>query len=601
MTIQDLRTAQSCTSGVVSHLNVLMQNFDIIRRATLCVALALCGSAAVADAQQRPAPLPRKYVGPPTVAEITAGDLMTRIYKFADDSMMGRASGTIYNDMGTAYIESEVRRLGLQPAGDNGTYFQKVPIYSRQLDSSSTITIEGTTFKAGVDFVTSPTDGFSRPIESAQVIFVGPWIDTTANIPADSVRGKVLIFTPGGLPPGADAGKFVSSNGFQKWTEMRDASASYFIVAGETLSPTLVRGAMTGSGPVLLQDTVAIRVNVTRAMAEALLGGPPSAWKNRMVGKTIAGSIRFIDTALPGRNVVAILPGSDPKLKGQYVAIGAHNDHIGFRTQGPLDHDSVKAYMQVVRPQGADSPNRPANAEEVARVRALVDSLRGINSPRVDSIYNGADDDASGSMTVLEIAEAFAKGSQKPKRSIIFVWHTGEERGLWGASYFTAHPPVPRDSIVGQLNMDMVGRGAASDVTGEDIEGKLLKGGEGYVQLIGSRRLSTGMGDLLESINKEKKFGLRFDYAMDANAHPQNIYCRSDHYEYAKFGIPITFITTGGHSDYHQVTDEPQYLEYPHMTVIAQFVYESALTIANLDHRLKVDKPKPDPKGSCIQ
>jgi hypothetical protein len=88
---------------------------------------------------------------------------------------------------------------------------------------------------------------------------------------------------------------------------------------------------------------------------------------------------------------------------------------------------------------------------------------------------------------------------------------------------------------------------------------------------------------------------------MDANGHQQNIYCRSDHYEYAKYGIPITFITTGGHADYHQVTDEPQYIEYPHMTVIAQFVYESAMQIANLDHRLKVDKPKPDPRGTCIQ
>jgi hypothetical protein len=403
------------------------------------------------------------------------------------------------------------------------------------------------------------------------------------------------------MPPGANIRQFIASNGFAKWSAMRAAAAGYLVVAGDALPPSALRAAFASTAPVLLQDTVALSGTITRSMAEALLGAPASEWKNRMAGKTIKPSIQFIDTSLPGRNVIAILPGSDPKLKNQYVAIGAHNDHIGFRRQGPLDHDSVKAYMQVVRPQGADSPNRPPTAEESARIRTLIDSLRAVNSPRLDSIYNGADDDGSGSMTVLEIAEALAKGSQKPKRSIIFVWHTGEEAGLWGASYFTAYPTVPRDSIVGQLNMDMVGRGTASDVTGEDLEGKLLKGGEGYLQLIGSRRLSTEMGDLLESINKEKKFGLRFDYAMDANAHPQNIYCRSDHYEYAKFGIPITFITTGGHSDYHQVTDEPQYIDYPHMTVVAQFIYESALTIANLDHRLKVDKPKPDPKGTCVQ
>jgi hypothetical protein len=160
---------------------------------------------------------------------------------------------------------------------------------------------------------------------------------------------------------------------------------------------------------------------------------------------------------------------------------------------------------------------------------------------------------------------------------------------------------VPRDSIVGQLNMDMVGRGGANDVTGEDLDGKELKGGEGYVQLIGSRRLSNEMGDLIEAVNTDKKLGLRFDYAMDANGHPQNIYCRSDHYEYAKFGIPVTFFTTGGHADYHQVTDEPQYVDYPHMTQVARLVYESAMRIGNLDHRLVVDKPKPDPKGTCVQ
>jgi hypothetical protein len=574
-----------------------MHNF-LLGRVLPLAALAALIPVATAESQ-RAAPLPRKYVGPPTVAEITAGDLMTRVYKFADDSMMGRPVGTPYNDMGTAYIESEVRRLGLQPAGDNDTFFQKLPLYTRNLDSASTITVGETTFKAGIDFTASAA-GFTQPFQSARVLFVGAWVDTTTNIPIDSVRGKVLVYTPGGLAPGSDVGKFVASNGYRHWLEMQANAAAFVIVIGESLTPQALRSAFSSTAPVFLQDTVPMRINVTKAMAEAMLGAPAAAWTNRLAGKELSASVRFTDTSLPGRNVVAVLPGSDPKLKGQYIAIGAHNDHVGLRQQ-PVDHDSLKAFMQVVRPQGADSPNRPATAEEWTRVQTILDSLRAINSPRLDSINNGADDDASGSMTVLEIAELFAKGPQKPKRSMLFVWHTGEEMGLWGANYFTAHPTVPRDSIVAQLNMDMVGRGAASDVTGEDLEGKLLRGGEGYVQLIGSRRLSTEMGDLLETVNTEKKLGLRFDYAMDANGHPQNIYCRSDHYEYAKYGIPVTFISTGGHADYHQVTDEPQYIEYPHMTQVAQFVFESAMAIANLDHRLKVDKPKPDPKGSCVQ
>ena len=575
-----------------------MRNHLSVRTAPLLAAACSLLLSANAEAQND-RPLPRKYAGPPTVTDITAGDLMTRVYKFADDSMMGRQVGSIYNDMGTAYIESEVRRLGLQPAGDNGTFFQKLPLVTRNLDSASTITIGETTFRAGVDFTASAT-GFARPLTSASVVFIGPWVDTTANIPIDDARGKVLVFLPGGVPPGTDVQKFVTSNGYIHWQAMRAVAAANVMVVGEQLPPQVTRAAFHATGTTFLEDSVPMSLNVTRTVAEAMLGAAPSAWTNKLAGKTLSASVRFNDVSKPGRNVVAILPGTDPKLKGQYVAIGAHNDHIGFRTR-PVDHDSVKVFMQVVLPQGADSDPRPATAEEVTRIRTMLDSLRAINPPRPDSINNGADDDASGSMTVLEIAELMAKGTQKPKRSILFVWHTGEEAGLWGANYFTANPTVSRDSIVGQLNMDMVGRGGPKDITGEDVEGKLLQGGQGYVQLIGSRRLSTEMGDMIEAINKEKNYGLKFDYANDANGHPQNIYCRSDHYEYAKFGIPVTFITTGGHSDYHQVTDEPQYLDYPHMTNIAKFVHETAMRIANLDRRLVVDKPKPDPKGTCIQ
>ena len=158
------------------------------------------------------------------------------------------------------------------------------------------------------------------------------------------------------------------------------------------------------------------------------------------------GALKWDETPAPGRNVIAILPGTDPKLKGEYVAIGAHNDHVGFN-HAPVDHDSLRAFNTVVRPKGADEPSRPATAEEQAKIRVILDSLRKVNKPRLDSIYNGADDDGTGSVSVLEIAEAFSKAATKPKRSLIFVWHAGEEKGLWGSQYFTDHPTVPRDSI----------------------------------------------------------------------------------------------------------------------------------------------------------
>ncbi len=216
----------------------------------------------------------------------------------------------------------------------------------------------------------------------------------------------------------------------------------------------------------------------------------------------------------------------------------------------------------------------------------------------MDSISNGADDDGTGSVSVLEIAEAFAKGPIKPKRSIIFIWQMGEEHGLWGSEYFSNHPTtMSRDSIIADLNIDMVGRGEATDVTGaaKDVDpatGVVLHGAPNYVQLVGSRRLSTEFGDIAEAVNKTEKTPLLFDYSMDANGHPQNIYCRSDHANYARYNIPVIFFTTGGHADYHQVTDEPEYIRYQHMAMVDQLIFDIAVKVADLDHRVVVDKAR---------
>jgi Zn-dependent M28 family amino/carboxypeptidase len=193
---------------------------------------------------------------------------------------------------------------------------------------------------------------------------------------------------------------------------------------------------------------------------------------------------------------------------------------------------------------------------------------------------------------VLEIAELLAKGPARPKRSILFVWHTAEEMGLLGAKWFTQNPTVARDSIVAHVNLDMIGRGTAADRP---------DGGPGYLQAIGSRRLSTELGDLVERVNTEGNHGMEFDYTYDTDGHPANYYCRSDHYMYARFGIPIAFFTTGSHPDYHQLTDEPQYIDYDKMTRVTRFIGDVVLTVADLDHRVVVDKPKPDPYGVCKQ
>ncbi len=371
-----------------------------------------------------------------TAAAISATDLRSRLYAYADDSMMGRESGTIGNFKATAYIAAEAARLGLEPAGDGGTYFQ--------------------------------------------------------NIQASTPR-----FNTGEHPEYA-------------------------------------------------------------------------------------------------RNVIAILRGSDPVLRNEYVAVGAHNDHVGVR-QTAVDHDSLHAYNMELERRGAPMWDRNSRARRdslKAVIHINVDSLRRIRPLRRDSISNGADDDGSGTVAVLEIAEALAAMPVKPKRSIIFVWHTAEEKGLLGAKWFTEHPTVPRESIVAQLNMDMVGRGGAADIAG---------GGPDYLQLVGSRRVSTELGDIVEAANAARSRPFKFDYQYDANGHSERIYCRSDHYMYARYGIPVTFFTTGLHADYHQVTDEPQYIDYDHMSRVADFVRDLTVRVANLDHRVKVDKPVGDPAAPCVQ
>ena len=132
-------------------------------------------------------------------------------------------------------------------------------------------------------------------------------------------------------------------------------------------------------------------------------------------------------------------------------------------------------------------------------------------------------------------------------------------------------------------------------------DGQPVHGGPNYLQLVGSRRLSTELGNIVEQVNTQDHHGFTFDYTMDANGHPTNIYCRSDHYEYARYGIPIAFFTTGVHSDYHQVTDEAEYIDYQRMARVANLVEDIVVHVANLDHRVVVDQPKPDPRGACRQ
>jgi hypothetical protein len=550
-------------------------------RALLC-ALALPTLAAAQSRQN-----PMKLAPRATTGAITAADAMTRVYIFADDSMMGRQTGTVHHDRGTNYIAAELKRLGLQPAGDSGTYFQRLPIVNRILASTTAFTVDGRTFVAGRDFLARDAADFgaaARSLQATPAVYGGNFADSLTWISPAQAAGKVVVFT---VPRGwqANRGRLT-----QTYVE-----AAGIVVATLDSMPEDVRRDLSQPSTSMSGMTPQLQVPAffyaTHAMAEAMLGTPLASAKAGTTGRTVSGSLQYTEAPTPGsRNVIAVLPGSDAALRGQYVSIGAHSDHDGVGES--VDHDSLYAFYHVVRPNGADDGNKPATAEDWPKVNALLDSLRRTRAARRDSIFNGADDDASGSMGLLEVAEAFATARQKPRRSILFIWHVAEEQGMVGSRYFTDNPTVPRDSIVANINIDMIGRGGAADTPG---------GGPGYLQLIGSRRLSSELGALVEAEGKKFTPAFRFDYQFDANGHPQQFYCRSDHYMYARYGIPVVFMSTGGHAEYHQVTDEPQYLDYAQLARVSQLVYNTAGAIANLPHRLKVDGPKPDPNGQCVQ
>ena len=539
------------------------------------------------------AALPLKHAPARTQTSISTADLMTRVYQYADDSMMGRAAGTEYNLKATAYIESEVRRLKLVPAGDSGTYFQNVPLVTRGLDATASFSIDGTSLKPWDEFVPRDPGRPTRSFDGTQTIYAGVWPDS-GMITAEQAAGKFVVLS-GHTGPDVPQARQINRAGIL--SRYRGA-AGIAVVALETFPPQLI--AFFRQPQTTLRDatpaptdtaSIPVYLYVAAPSARLMFGAPLDSVKVGTVGKTVRGAVSYTDAPAPARNVIAILPGSDPKLKGQYVAIGAHNDHVGF-DGSPVDHDSIRAFNEAVRRLQNAAPDHQVPPAQMQQIRVNVDSLHRQRAARRDSIFNGADDDGSGTTAVLEIAEAFAGARVKPKRSIIFVWHTAEELGLFGARYFTDHPTVDRDSIVAQLNMDMVGRGRA---------GEENNGGPGYLQLIGTRRLSTELGDLIETVNKQRRQPFTFDYQYDASGHPEQFYCRSDHYMYARYGIPIAFFSTGGHGDYHQVTDEPQYIDYEKLRNVSQFVYDIAAALANLDHRVVVDKPKPDPRGNCVQ
>lgn len=296
-------------------------------------------------------------------------------------------------------------------------------------------------------------------------------------------------------------------------------------------------------------------------------------------------------------NVAGMIEGSDPVLKGTYVMFGSHLDHIGYsqtgtarggdtsgcRRRSPEAQSAVlaagKVVQRVTAPAGGPGGGGGAGG------------ARGGNAPAAnliplderDVINNGADDDGSGSAAQMAVAKAFATGP-KPKRSIIFVWHTGEEAGLYGSRYNADFPLVPLEKVQVQLNMDMIGRDDCDNIEGDF---------KNTVFVVGADRISTDLHNVIVQTNGTKASPLTLDYELNDAGDPEGVYTRSDHYSYAAKGIPIAFFTTGLHPDYHRNSDTVDKIVFPKMARIAQLVYETGFSIANTERLLERDNKGP--------
>ena len=596
----------------------------------MAVAL-LAGTAVALPAQNRPSATkvarperpvwpdegPRTWAPRPTVSAITANDLRTRLYQFADDSMQGRRIGEKGNFKGTEYIAGEFKRLGLKPAGDSGSYFQTLPFGPTQFDSSaSSLRVGGATLAAKRDWIpTAPTaqNGFGGKAElnGVPAVFAGVWGDTAVMLDPAAFTGKVAVFmaAPGAGASGGVRGpaSFVSCadvpNKFgvtailaaekvaastparpaapaapaaARDTRARRAGAVAVLVIGlDDMTPTTINAAFEGRNG--MRPTTAVNADapasatISRKAAEQLFGKPMEQVTVGTVGQPITASWNHAwrPAAYAARNVIAVLPGSDPTLKEEYVLVGAHNDHVGVNT-AVIDHDSLRATNFITRRQGNNDPTCIPTAEQQVKINALIAKARAARPARKDSIMNGADDDGSGSMVLLELAEKFAK--EKPSRSVIFVSHQGEEGGLLGSRWFVDNPTVPIDKIVAAHNMDMVGKGRADQVK---------FGGPNSVQMLGARRLSRDFGDIIDSVNASSPEPMAIDKSWDVPANPLNRFCRSDQVNYVRKDIPVVYMSLGYGPDYHMQSDEPQYIDYDHAARLGRFVHDVMTAVAN--------------------
>jgi hypothetical protein len=526
----------------------------------------------------------------PGVTAVKSQDLKEWLTYVASDELEGRAVFSTGIGLAAAYIEDHLRAWGARPAGDNGSYLQTVRVLGVKSTSRSTVTVTvagvSRTFKDG-DGITFPKNaGGKRIVTVDRVEFVGYGLDAPAAGHVDfrgkNVKNAAAVWLGSQGPRGLDST-------YRRLLTGRSRYATEQLGAAASIGPTNEAGGAGGAGraggqggaggagggrgaPLPAADFTTVQrldsplppnVSAADSFFEFLFSHAPApydelkrkaaaqeelpsfALDNVTLTFNIDADYEVVRTQL-AQNVVAVVDGSDAQLKSTYVAFGAHYDHVGY-----AEGEVVKA-ADGERRLGAVGRVTPGHED--------------------DRVWNGADDDGSGTVSLMALARAFAQGP-RPKRSLLFVWHAGEERGLLGSRYFADYPTVAMDKIVAQLNIDMIGRNRDDKAAESNT-----------VYLVGSDRISSELHAINRAANDAFAKPLTLDYEFNDPTDPEQLYYRSDHYSYAAKGIPIIFFTTGLHPDYHANTDEVGKIEFEKMTRIAQLVYETAVRVGNLDH-----------------
>jgi hypothetical protein len=517
-------------------------------------------------------------VAPGNADYITATRMKDYLSFIASDELEGRDTPSAGLDTAAKYIADHLKQWGIKPAGDDGTYFQKIALRRTKVDAQGTrAEVNGQAFSFGEDLIAQPIAGTA----SAPLVFVSHgWVVKSKNLnPYQNldVKDKIVVAL-GGFPKGLAFTDLTGKQGVD-WANPIDYARAHgakgliYIPSAQAVANwQQTRRVVTETGTLQVEKFIKPDASqmpimpISDRMAAALFQGEKQAEiilkretsdqaqpfelsREKRVSFTVATRQETLWT----QNVIARLEGSDPVLKNEYVAIGAHYDHVG-------------------KGSNIEDPHRFAPKDKAD----------------TDIIYNGADDDGSGTVAVLMMAEAFARGA-RPRRSILFVWHCGEEKGLWGSQYFTEYPTVPLKQIIAQLNIDMIGRSRpAGDAN--PANNNLVKPNEVFI--IGSKMMSTELGELSERVNRSY-LNLGFNYRFDDPKDPEQYFYRSDHFNYARKGVPIIFYMDGDHEDYHRPSDSVEKIDFQQMEKVTRTVFATALELANAAQRPRVDKPLP--------